>query len=589
MSRFGPSISLGTGRAGSLDRYVRLIPGSRDRWWFRRRVPLDLVKVIDQSEWRYRLTSRTRNEARREAIPFLDQTDNTIRLAEKGEWPPIEDEIIEAIATGWWSQFVEARFAESAEPDQQLHEWLRDTHPLDWALSSETDMIESISSYLEGPRSLDWIQWPETKMITDTLDDPKRRAGLRRNKAAMRQLLSDCRLFHNSRAGVWADVWRDRNRAAERVTDAMQRGILEARELERLLDLPESVVPTPANDSAAIFAVPDLVAPIRFNDPDDPDNDLIGQWARKGSNKRSKLPGVKTVYEARRMMRKLTDFVGFDDLRRLTRSQVQDWVDHLKQTVVKPGRKKAPMTISQHLIQLKSLANFAVDREIGGITVNPAAKVMYTATTRTKIRGFTDAEARIVLEAARGQKIDYMRWLPWLCCFTGARLDEPAGAAVADIEKIGSYWVITIRLDNRHEGASIKNDSSVRKIPLHPALIREGFLDYVTKLPKKGPLFPSLKPDKFGSKGGTATKRIGPIIRGLAYVMPSLADKDLSPSHSWRHRLHNECRRLRIRQDVEDAITGHAQEGSGPGYGEYAITEVLGPAVEETRSPFDAP
>jgi integrase len=171
----------------------------------------------------------------------------------------------------------------------------------------------------------------------------------------------------------------------------------------------------------------------------------------------------------------------------------------------------------------------------------------------------------------------------------GCRLDEPAGAAVADVEKIGSYWVINIRLDNRHEGASLKNDSSVRKVPLHPALIEEGFIRYWEKLPKDGALFPSLKPDKFGSKGGNATKRVGPMIRKLAKVMPSLGERNLSPSHSWRHRLHNECRRLDIRQDVENAITGHAQEGEGPGYGEYAIRDVLGPAMDRTRSPFDAP
>jgi integrase len=324
-----------------------------------------------------------------------------------------------------------------------------------------------------------------------------------------------------------------------------------------------------------------------FNDPDDEENDLIGQWARMGSSKRTKLPGVKTVYEARRMMRKLEKSVGFDDLHRLTKAHVQDWIDSLKQTRVKSGKLMAPMTVSQHLIQLKALCNFAVERDI--ITVSPAARVHYHAEIERDIRAFTNAEARVVLEAARRETVDYKRWLPWLCCFMGARLDEPAGAAVADVEQIGSYWVLNIRLDNRHEGASIKNVSSVRKVPLHPALIREGFLDYIDKLPKTGPLFPSLKPDKFGSKGGTATKRVGPIIRRLAKEMPSLADKDLSPSHSWRHRLHNECRRLALRQDVEDALTGHAQKGGGPGYGEYAITDVLGPEMDRTRSPFDAP
>jgi integrase len=425
-------------------------------------------------------------------------------------------------------------------------------------------------------------------MITGILDDPKRLAGLRRNTDAMSQLLADCRLMHHGLAKVWADEWRDRDRAADRVNDAMYRGVIESRELERLLDRPEPTLSMPANDTAPITGIDvSSIIPIGFNDPDDEENDLIGQWARKGSSKRSKLPGAKTVYEARRMMRKLTIFVAFDDLRRLTRKHVQDWVDDLKETKVAPGKKMASMTVSQNLIQLKALANFAVDREM--IEVSPAAKVMYKAEIETKVRAFTDAEARVVLEAARRQTIDYKRWLPWLCCFMGARLDEPAGAAVADIEKIGSYWVIIIRLENRHKGASIKNESSVRKVPLHPALIREGFLDYVAKLPKDGALFPSLKPDTFKSKGGTATKRVGPMIRKLAKVMPSLADTDLSPSHSWRHRLHNECRRLDIREDVENALTGHAHKGGGPGYGEYAINDVLGPAMDRMRSPFDAP
>ena len=51
-----------------------------------------------------------------------------------------------------------------------------------------------------------------------------------------------------------------------------------------------------------------------------------------------------------------------------------------------------------------------------------------------------------MLEAARCEMTDYKRWLPWICCFTGCRLDEPAGAAVPDIEQVGSYWVLNVRL-----------------------------------------------------------------------------------------------------------------------------------------------
>jgi hypothetical protein len=69
--------------------------------------------------------------------------------------------------------------------------------------------------------------------------------------------------------------------------------------------------------------------------------------------------------------------------------------------------------------------------------------------------------------------------------------------------------------------------------------------------------------------------------------MPSLADRRLSPNHSWRHRLIDECRGIPIREDTEHALTGHAQEGTAPDYGEYAINTMLGPAIDKTRSPFD--
>jgi Phage integrase SAM-like domain len=570
-----PRQSMGP-RSIGLDLYVRPVPGKKNRWWFRRRVPGDLVSIIGHTEWRYWLEARNEVDARREGIPYLDETDQIIRLARTGDWPALTEEQVEAIAVGWWVEFGEtvfSRIQKSGHPDAG---WVN-TDPRVWALPNEEELERSISRYIAGPRSLEYVFSPEREIIIELLDDPKRATAIRTNKTAMKQILDECRGTHHAVAKRYADTWRQKDRAAEQVLDVIYNG----------------GKTSPANDTetvatVAVHPILAVVRPIRFNDPDDEQNDLIGQWARLGSPKRTKLPGTKTVYEARRMMRKLTAFVGFDDLRQLTRKHVRDWVDDLKQTKVKSGKPLASMTVSQHLLQLKALCNFAVDREI--ITVNPAEKVKYVAQAGTKIRAFTDAEARAVLEAARREKIAHKRWLPWVCCFTGARLDEVAGAAVADVEQIGSYWVLNIRLDNRHEGASIKNASSVRKVPLHQALIDEGFFrDHMDRLPKDGALFPMLKPDKFGSKGGNATKRIGSMIRALAKEMPSLGDRNISPSHSWRHRLHNQFRSLEIRVDTENAITGHAQEGEGPGYGEYAIMEVLGPAMDRTRSPFEAP
>src|SRR5580704_9989580 len=116
-------------KSTGLDRYIRPIPGRPNRYWFRRRVPLDLVKIVEQPEWRYSLNSRSEGEARREAIPHLEETDRIIKLAMAGKWPPVTDEEIEALAIGWWADFRETTFAEIKERTGNPDAWLQNTDP----------------------------------------------------------------------------------------------------------------------------------------------------------------------------------------------------------------------------------------------------------------------------------------------------------------------------------------------------------------------------------------------------------------------------------------------------------------------------
>jgi ABC-type polar amino acid transport system ATPase subunit len=58
------------------------------------------------------------------------------------------------------------------------------------------------------------------------------------------------------------------------------------------------------------------------------------------------------------------------------------------------------------------------------------------------------------------------------------------------------------------DAGSLKTLSSKRIVPLHPAIIESGFLDYVRTV-KSGFLFPKLCPDTFGKNGGNGTKVIG--------------------------------------------------------------------------------
>jgi integrase len=113
-----------------------------------------------------------------------------------------------------------------------------------------------------------------------------------------------------------------------------------------------------------------------------------------------------------------------------------------------------------------------------------------------------------------------------LCAYSGARLAEVCQLRVEDIVEIEGIWCM--RFDP--EAGSLKTRGSERAIPLHPAVVEQGFLKFVEGI-GSGPLFPELPPDKFGSRGGNGTKVLGPWVRSLG-----LTDNRISPSHSWRHR-----------------------------------------------------
>jgi integrase len=183
-------------------------------------------------------------------------------------------------------------------------------------------------------------------------------------------------------------------------------------------------------------------------------------------------------------------------------------------------------------------------------------------------RAFTDAEAAMILQAAREQT-GFLRWLPWVLCLTGARLNEICQADAADVGTRDGVSVL--RIHDEGEGRTVKNADSRRTVPLHPALVAEGFLEYVSALPA-GPLWPDIKPDTvFGLRSVTAGKKIGRWLRDDLGIQDPL----ISPSHSWRHWFIGACRRIVIPVEVRSAITGHsAKLDESAGYGDAMGTFV---------------
>jgi integrase len=155
--------------------------------------------------------------------------------------------------------------------------------------------------------------------------------------------------------------------------------------------------------------------------------------------------------------------------------------------------------------------------------------------------------------------------VPWVCAYTGARIAEICQLRFEDIKQIDGIWCIAFAA----EAGSLKNVNSERVVPVHSALSDEGFLKFVASV-RKGPLFAEIKPDRFGSRGGTGAKSLSKWIRSLGVV-----DKRISPNHSWRHRLKTLGRRYELAVDILDAMTGHGRKTVADTYGEFPPKAML--------------
>jgi integrase len=118
---------------------------------------------------------------------------------------------------------------------------------------------------------------------------------------------------------------------------------------------------------------------------------------------------------------------------------------------------------------------------------------------------------------------------------------------------------------------SVKNAGSERVVPLHPAVLAEGFLEFVGD--RRGPLFFSAERRKTDAKKPShkiVAKNVAVWVQGLGLEVGRAHRKD--PSHAWRHRFKTLARAAGINDSVADAIVGHAPDSVAKAYGTVTLT-----------------
>jgi integrase len=127
----------------------------------------------------------------------------------------------------------------------------------------------------------------------------------------------------------------------------------------------------------------------------------------------------------------------------------------------------------------------------GYLDVNPADGIRHasarSAEQRSRRLPYDADDLKRIFAAMRKPGPD--TWLPLLGLWTGARLEELGGLRVEDVKEEGNVSYIFIRAS---DGRRLKNRGSERRVPLHPELMRAGFLDYVKDRKRAGDTFSSL-------------------------------------------------------------------------------------------------
>ena len=167
-------------------------------------------------------------------------------------------------------------------------------------------------------------------------------------------------------------------------------------------------------------------------------------------------------------------------------------------------------------------------------------------------------------------------WIPIIGLYTGMRLEEIGQLLVTDIKQEGNIWYFDV---NDFDSKQLKNKSSIRKIPIHQAVLDLGLIDYIDSL-EGMQLFPLLKKDKYGKLTQNWSKWFGRHLRSIGVTDSSKV------FHSYRHGMKDALRNAGVDEAISDAITGHASTSVGRSYGSGYNLTILNKAIQDVN--YDA-
>ncbi len=356
------------------------------------------------------------------------------------------------------------------------------------------------------------------------------------------------------------------------------------------LDLPVEIQEISSRDTTEVRESNDNVSP-RTQLADTPRGKLISEvelnfleWWNKRDNKEKTIIVYKTTIEH------FIEIVGDIPIDTITSEKVFEYkdiylklpknhhserrfkgksVDELLKMNIKETR--SVYTMNQSLRRLSTFANWCLANT--SLQTNPFRHATEKLVNKKKTqKHFTDEEILKIFDPevflpSTIQRRGYTPnrtgnyFIPLIMLYTGCRITEICQLHIDDLYKVNDIWIFDLNENEceccpTNQFKSIKNASSIRKIPIHPSLIEIGLCRYRNLVEKQGEtrLFPKLNYQDKGGWSGAFSH-----FFNVTYL-PKVGLKNLkdrkTDTHSFRHTCLNKMKSLGI-------VEGYAMEYAG--------------------------
>jgi integrase len=284
--------------------------------------------------------------------------------------------------------------------------------------------------------------------------------------------------------------------------------------------------------------------------------------------------------------------------------------DVMRKWVDKMAERLGVVTLNERLAKVKSLFKVLIGK--GVASTNPAANTLGLKENsyekrQSKRQPFDHADLNNIFSScifneqqlrSQGTSEEATYWIPVMMYYTGARTEEVAGLALADVvqdPEFGWYFNLIDRptpdmglFDKKcackpksdvepvngdatpAHSRLLKNMKSIRRVPMAPELIELGLLRYLESVRADGhlSLFPSLAHDWHEKLSGSFSKFFG---RYKSQVLGINNPKKVL--YSFRHTMKDAMTRANVSSKYLQRILGHSS-GEGPVTENYGKEDV---------------